>query len=375
VFNKLLAKKTQHLIGLDIGTRYVKAILLEKTKQHTNVLAIACEPINGNAFAEREVKDYEALSQALKKVKLSLKSKVKQVVIAVSGTAVINKLAYLDSDLTDVELESQIELEADSLLPYPLEEIYLDFERLAPSTSYPGKVEVLLSAVHKDLLDSRLTLLNEVGFEPKISDVEIYALANAFMHFAPNIVPKIVPQVAGESESSEQPEQGAADIRCCINIGASQLQFCAVSADKVVYTKEHNFGLDVLAQDTCSNYNLTRVDYDQQLASHALPETWQLDCFILFQANLQQHITRAIQMYVSSSHQASPQQLYICGAIGPFTNLAQELAQELGIAVQVFNPLLAMQSDEKNTELIATHGANFAIATGLAIRSFSPCHI
>ncbi|MEI8649388.1 pilus assembly protein PilM [Paraglaciecola sp. Hal342] len=59
-------------------------------------MAIACEPINGNAFAEREVKDYEALSQALKKVKLSLKSKVKQVVIAVSGTAVINKLAYLD---------------------------------------------------------------------------------------------------------------------------------------------------------------------------------------------------------------------------------------------------------------------------------------
>jgi type IV pilus assembly protein PilM len=375
VFNKLLVKKTQHLIGLDIGTRYVKAILLEKTKQNTSVLAIACEPIIGNAFAEREVKDYEALSQALKKVKLSLKSKVKQVVIAVSGLAVINKLAYLDSDLTDVELESQIELEADSLLPYPLEEIYLDFERLAPSTSYPGKVEVLLSAVHKDMLDSRLTLLNEVGFEPKISDVEIYALANAFMHFAPNTPQNTTSPIPSNNLSVEQPEQGIADIRCCINIGASQLQFCAVTADKIIYTKEHNFGLDVLAQDTCSNYNLTRVDYDQQLTSHALPDTWQLDCYMLFQANLQQHITRAIQMYVSSSHQTPLQQIYICGAIGPFTNLADELTQELGIPVHVFNPLLDMHSDEKNTALIATHGANFAIATGLAIRSIAPCHI
>ena len=371
MFNKLLAKKAQHLIGLDIGTRCVKAILLEQTKQSTTVLAIACEPINGNAFAEREVKDYEALSQALKKVKLSLKTKVKQVVIAVSGPAVINKLAYMDDDLTDVELESQIELEADSLIPYPLEEIYLDFERLAPSTSYSGKVEVLLSAVHKDMLDSRLTLLNEVGFEPKISDVEVYALANALMHFSH----KALPENDSDTISSDEQSKVKDEVRCCINIGASQMQFCAVTDDKILYTKEHNFGLDVLTQDSCSNFNLTRVEYDQKLVSHSLPENWQQECYVLFHANLQQHITRAIQMYVSASHQHSPMHLFICGAIGPFPALADELAQDLGINVEVFNPLADMQSDEKSAKLITAHGANFAIATGLAFRSFSPCHI
>lgn len=371
MFNKLLAKKAQHLIGLDIGTRYVKAILLEQTKQSTTVLAIACEPINGNAFAEREVKDYEALSQALKKVKLSLKTKVKQVVIAVSGPAVINKLAYMDDDLTDVELESQIELEADSLIPYPLEEIYLDFERLSPSTSYSGKVEVLLSAVHKDMLDSRLTLLNEVGFEPKISDVEVYALANALMYFSHKALPANDSDIISSDEQSKVKDE----VRCCINIGASQMQFCAVTDDKILYTKEHNFGLDVLTQDSCSNFNLTRVEYDQKLVSHSLPENWQQECYVLFHANLQQNITRAIQMYVSASHQPSPKHLFICGAIGPFPALADELAQDLGINVEVFNPLADMQSDEKSAKLIAAHGANFAIATGLAFRSFSPCHI
>ena len=365
MFNKLLAKKAQHLIGLDIGTRYVKAILLEKNKQQVSVLAIACEPINGNAFAEREVKDYEALSQALKKIKLNLKSKAKQVVIAVSGPAVINKLAYMDSDLTDVELESQIELEADSLLPYPLEEIYLDFERLGPSPSYLGKVEVLVSAVHKDMLDSRLTLLNEVGFEPKISDVELYALANAVIHFSS--------QQDALSDPSDTAQEDS--IQCCINIGASQLQFCAVTNGKVLYTKEHNFGLDALTQDSCANFNLSRVQYDQQLTSNTLPDSWQRDCYMLFQANLLQHITRAIQMYVSSTHHASPQQLLLCGAIGPFTSLIADMSQELGIKGTAFNPLLNMQSDEKGAGLIASHGANFAIAAGLAFRSFSPCHI
>nr|WP_205967751.1 type IV pilus assembly protein PilM [Paraglaciecola sp. 20A4] len=360
-----MAKKTQHLIGLDIGTRYVKAILLEQHKQHITLLAIACESINGHAFADREIKDYEALSQALKKVKLSLKSKAKQVAIAVSGQAVINKLAYMDDDLTDIELESQIEIEADSLIPYPLEEIYLDFERLGPSASYPNKVEVLLSAVHKDIIDSRLTLLNEVGFETKIADVEVYALANAVMRFT------------ATSESINDNSGPLVDkvVQCCINIGASQLQFCAVSDGKVLYTKEHNFGLDVLTQDSCSNFNLTRIQYEQQLTTNSLPESWHRDCYMLFQANLQQHVTRAIQMYVSSTHQPSPQQLLICGAVGPFQNLARELNQELNIEVQIFNPLLGMQSDDKNAELITSQGANFAIAVGLALRGFAPCHI
>lgn len=365
MFNKLLAKNTQHLIGLDIGTRYVKAILLEQNKQHITLLAIACESINGNAFAEREIKDFEALSQALKKIKLSLKGKAKQVAIAVSGQAVINKLAYMDDDLTDIELESQIELEADSLIPYPLEEIYLDFERLGPSASYPSKVEVLLSAVHKDMIDSRLTLLNEVGFETKIADVEVYALANALIHFA----------AASESTNDNSAVLADKIVQCCINIGASQLQFCAVYDGQVLYTKEHNFGLDVLTQDSCSNFNLSRIQYEQQLTTNSLPESWPRDCYMLFQANLQQHITRALQMYVSSTHQPSPGQLLICGAIDPFKSLANELTQELGIDVQVFNPLLGMQSDKKSAELIASQGANFAIAAGLALRGFSPCHI
>ena len=71
---KLFGAKVQKMIGLDIGTRFIKAVIIEKSGEQYNLLAYACEPILGDAFAEREIKDFEAVSHALKKVKLALKS-------------------------------------------------------------------------------------------------------------------------------------------------------------------------------------------------------------------------------------------------------------------------------------------------------------
>jgi type IV pilus assembly protein PilM len=42
--------------------------------------------------------------------------------------------------LTEEELASQIEIEADSLIPFPLDEVSLDFETLDINESDPSKV-------------------------------------------------------------------------------------------------------------------------------------------------------------------------------------------------------------------------------------------
>jgi type IV pilus assembly protein PilM len=361
VFKKLLAKQPQQMIGLDIGTRYVKALLLELHQEQYTVLATACEPINGNAFAEREIKDFEAVSNALKKVKLALKSNVKNVAIAVSGASVITKIAYMDPDQSDAELESQVEIEADSLIPYPLEDVYVDFEELGSSQNYPNKVEVLLSAAHKDTVDCRITLLGEVGYEAKIVDIETYALGTAMHYF------------------TGQTAQQATQIQCGINIGASQIQFCALKDGKVVYNKDHNFGIDTLVQEMCITYSLDRIIIEQQMLAGTLPATWRQDCYPMFLANLQQHITRALQMYVTATHHPRPTQLWISGGASNLPGLSTDLEQELGIDVTVFNPLANMATNaEINAETnqpLAELSPHFAIAAGLATRSLSSCHI
>jgi type IV pilus assembly protein PilM len=343
------------MIGLDIGTRFIKAVVIEKSGEQYILQAYACEPILGNAFAEREVKDFEAVSHALKKVKFALKSKHKSVAIAVSGSTVLNKIVYMDPGQTDHELESQIELEADSLIPYPLNEVYIDFEERSHTLTTNNKVEVLLSAVHKELVDRRITLLREVDYEAKIVDVESYALGAAVASFYPSKKQETV---------------------CCINIGASHLQMCAVRDKEVIYTKDHNFGMDVLIQDLTMLFSQDRSQIEQQLTDDTLPETWKQDAYPMFLANLQQNINRVLQVYISASGEVRPSSLLICGGGGHLTSLPEDLTADLGIEVMCFNPFANMAiADNINQGDLEQISGQLIIAAGLASRSFQPWHI
>jgi type IV pilus assembly protein PilM len=350
----LFASKTQHMIGLDIGTRYVKAVLLEKSGEQYTITGVACEAIAGNAFSERDIKDFEAVSFALKKLKMSLKVKNKWVAIAVSGSTVLNKIVHMEPGQSDFELESQIELEADSLIPYPLNEVYLDFEALGPSSKRTGKVDVLLTSVHRDIVDRRTTLLGEVGFEAKIVDVESYALGTAISQFY-----------------EAQPEQTV----CCINVGASQLQFCAVKNGQTIYTKDHNYGSDALIQDLMMLFSQDREHIEQQLTDGTLPESWLHDSYPMFIANLQQHISRGLQLFVSTTQEPQPTHLLICGGAGHLSRLVGDLSSDLGITVEGFNPFDKMlQHDKLPPNLLERFAPQLVIAAGLASRSFQPWH-
>jgi type IV pilus assembly protein PilM len=350
VFKNLFRKKKTQLIGLDIGTRSIKAILLEKVNGQVKVQAFACETIKGNAFAEREIKDFEAVSQALRKVKLAMKNRNKNVAIAIGGPSVLSKVVYMTPDQTDFELESQIELEAESLIPYPLDEVYIDFEELGESEMHRNKVEVLLSSAHKDMIDGRRTLLGEVSYGVNVVDIEMYSLEAAIKHFYP-----------------ASPEQTV----CCINIGATMLQVCVVSSKQRTYTKEHNFGMDSLVQDLGMMYSLERTEVEQQLQADTLPENWKQDAYPIFVSNLQQQISRALQIYISASQAPRPTEILISGGGSNLPNLAKDLASELAIDVTVFNPFAEMKiSEQAEKQEIMKYAPQLAIAAGLASRSF-----
>ncbi|WP_168171518.1 type IV pilus assembly protein PilM [Lacimicrobium sp. SS2-24] len=354
MLNKVFSKKIQPLLGLDIGTRYVKGVLLTGSGKDVQVAAVACEAINGDAFADRDIKDFDAVSTAIRKVKNSLKVKCKSAAVAVSGASVITKVVYMDPEQSDHELESQIEIEADSLIPYPLDEVYLDFEELGPSKSHAGKVDVLLSAGHKDMIDNRMTLLREIEIEPKVIDVEGYALGSALIEYGP--------------PSEEQPV-------VCVNIGASQLLVTAVQERRVIYSKEHSFGCDNLIRDIALVFAMEWQEAQQQMTEGTLPESWKEQQWPVFMANLQQQLTRALQMYVASTNKEQPQQLLITGGGAVLADMAAELGRELSLGVSTFDPFAQMKMKPEVRERLDTMAPQLAIAAGLASRSFSPWHI
>lgn len=352
----LFNKKLPPIVGLDIGTRQIKAVWLEQSKDGFVLQGYACEPITKIAFSEREIKDYESVSIALKKIRKVLKTKLKQANVAVAGTSVISKIVYMDPDQSDYELENQIEIEADSLIPYPLDEVYLDFEEMGPSATHTGKVNVLLTAAHKDLVDSRLLLAREANFEPKIVDMENYAIGNALDFFYPN----------------EDPEKAV----CCVNIGASLLQICVVKNGDVIYTKEHAFGLNNLINDISAIHMVERETAERQLLDGTLTSNWIEDTLPIFAANLQQNINRALQMYMSTLHAERPNSILLSGGAATIAPLVDILNQDLGLEVSCFNPFSKMTINPKlDAARLEKIAPQLAIAAGLASRSFTPWHM
>lgn len=360
MLKQILKKKQAQIIGIDIGSRAVKAVLLQETENGHEVAACACEYLPANVLVDRDVRDAEALSNTLRKVKLALKTKQDDIATAVSGSSVITKVVYMDKGMNDLELETQIELEADSLIPYPLDQVYLDFEELGDSKAAEEKVDVLLTAAHRDLIDTRVTVLQEVQFVPKVIDVETYALANALLHFAP---------VTDAEDEQPQPV-------VCANIGNNMMTLAAVQGDDVIYCKEHMFGSDVILQDLAIMNSLDKLEAERQLIQNELPATWRQDSLPQFVANLAQQLSRAIQMYASATGKGTPSSIMIAGGVACIEAINEELSREMNIQVEIFNPFahltISEQAAKQGAERLAPQ---MAIAAGLASRGFAPWHI
>lgn len=351
--NLTLGNNKKQILGVDIGSRYVKAVLLSQKSKRFCIDAIGCEPIYGDAFQEREIKDFDAVNHAIKKLRKSLQINPKSVVMAVSGATVLTKVIDMDSGLSDIDLEAQIEIEADSLIPYPINEVYIDFEEIGPCTRKPGRSDVLLSVAHKNIVENRTLHCGEADYDLKVIDIEGYALGNAMLQL-------------GQFPANE--------VVFCLSIGAAQLQLTAIKDSQVIMSRELQFGTDALVNDIAMAFDVPKNDVQKGMLSGDLPENWREVIYPQFLSSLQMQINRILQFYINTFNAEQPNTIYLCGGGATIAGLTEDLAMDMQIEVEVFDPFEYCDSG-KNVDLNEYQGTQFAIAAGLAWRGLTSCHI
>src|SRR5690606_40420158 len=110
----------------------------------------AVEPLPQNSVVEKNINDPQAVGEAVKRVVAKSRTSLRTAAVAVAGSAVITKTIQMPAGLSERDLESQITIEADQYIPYPLDEVAIDFEVLGPSAVNPEQVDVLLAACRKE---------------------------------------------------------------------------------------------------------------------------------------------------------------------------------------------------------------------------------
>ena len=165
-------------VGLDIGSGLIKLVVIQHGAGEPVLTKVAFTSVVDDAIVEGEVMDPGIVAEAIKGLMSSAGIKPKQVVTAVGGRDVIIKKITMDR-MKAAEAREVIRWEAEQHVPFDMENVELDFQILDPDGD-GLQMTVLLVAAKRELVETKLSLLADVGLEPSIIDVDAFALHNAF---------------------------------------------------------------------------------------------------------------------------------------------------------------------------------------------------
>jgi len=359
MLDNLWKKKVPMIVGIDIGSHSVKAVLLSQSDEGFVLEDYAIESMPRGAVIDREIQDIEAVGAVIAKIRKKISDKATDAAAAVSGKTVITKVIYMDVSLNEEELASQIEVEADSLIPFPLDEVSLDFETLDINESDPSKVNVLLSAARTESVEARVEALEFGEFNAKVIDVESYTLGRAY-----------------DLCLSQLPDDAKDKNVAIVDIGATVTLFSVTNEGKHIYSRDQMFGGEQYTRSIVSYYNQSFDDAEKSKITNELPPNYTFEVLAPFHTVLMQQIRRAIQMFLTSSGQKKVDYLLISGGTAKLEGVEALLSEEIGIYTVIANPFHEMiLSPSLNKESLFAVAPQLMVATGLALRCFTPWHI
>ncbi|MFC6300614.1 type IV pilus assembly protein PilM [Pseudomonas sp. CCM 7893] len=182
-------QKTDAVLGIDINDAAVRLVELERSGAGYTVRAYGIQHLPAHAVIDSTLVDLDAVGLALSKALSRARTSLKTAAVAVAGSSVITRVIEMEAGLSDDEMVRRVNLEADQYIPYPLDEVAIDFQVQSVSARDPQRVEVLLVACLKEQVEAREAVLALAGLVTRIVDVEAFALARASGQAFDSIVP------------------------------------------------------------------------------------------------------------------------------------------------------------------------------------------
>jgi len=341
------------LLGIDISSSSIKLLELSKSGSKYKVENYASRPLPDGAVVEKNIANLDAVGETMLKLAALVETTTSKAAIAVSGSAVITKSIEMNGSMSDTEMETQIALEADQYIPYPLEEVLIDYERQGISEKDPEMVEVLLAACKRENVDARVAGLEIGGFDAKVVDIEAYAMERAFGLMC---------------EQMDLDKEGLAAI---IDIGATMTTMYILRDGVSIYTREQVFGGSRLSSDIQARYGLSPADAEKALLNEDLPEGYEEDVLKPFIHEMSEQIGRTLQFFFSSSQYNDVDLLVLAGGTAVTKGLAEIVQEDLSTSTIVANPFAKMNVSKKiNAKLLHNDASSLMLACGLAIRGF-----
>lgn len=341
------------VLGIDISSTTVKLLELSRSGERYRVESYGVASLPVDAVIEKNVNDIAGVAKAITQVVNQSKTKVKFVSAAVAGSSVITKLVDMPEGLNDDALEAQLAVEADQYIPYPLEEVAIDFEVQGPSLDTENYDSVLIAACRRETIEARVEAIEEAGLEAKIVDVEAYAMERAFTLI--------------EHQLDLEPDNTVA----VVDIGATMTTLSVLHQGQTIYTREQLFGGKQLTDEIMRRYGLPLEEAGLAKKQGGLPDDYEPEVLEPFKDAVVQQVARSLQFFFSSSQYNDVDYIILAGGVASMQGLDTLVQDKLGTPATVANPFAEMSISSKvDAVALAGDAPAMMIACGLAMRSF-----
>lgn len=345
-------KKSAPILGVDISATAIKLLELSQSGSKYRVESYAVEPLPANSVSEKTINDIELVGEAIARAVKKAGTRTKEAAICVAGSSVITKVITMPSGLSDDEMESQIHIEADQYIPFPLEEVAMDFEVIGESEEGADRVNVLLAASRSENVDNVVAAIELGGLSAKVVDIEAFAIENTI-----NLMSKDFP--AGTST----------DAIAVADVGSAITTFSVMENMKTMYSREESFGGAQLTEDIQRRYGLSYEEAGQAKRQGGLPDNYEPEVLEPFKENMASQIGRALQFFYASSQISDIGALVLAGGCSSIPGVAELVESKLGVKTIIANPFANMAVASKiPTKNLTNDAPAMLIACGLALR-------
>ncbi len=345
----------KRLIGLDIGSHSVKACVLKPSKKGWKLVKYGVRELPSECIVDGAIMNGAAVSEVISELLAELKPKLKGCATSISGNSVIIKIIQVPFMTAD-SLRESIQFEAEQYVPFDINDVNLDFEILSAEADAQGKMDVLLVAAKKDMVNDYATVISESGYVCEVVEHDAFSVENMF---------------CANYELAE------GEIIALVDVGASVTNLNVLKSGRCVFTRDAAIGGNLLTEEIQKQLNVSYREAETfkigRRADEASDEVIPQEVESIIATVGEQIVTeiqKSVDYFIGQATDQTISKIYLSGGASQTPGLIRLLQERLSIPCEFVNPFNSVVYSEKEFEpaRLERDAAQMAVSVGLAMR-------
>jgi type IV pilus assembly protein PilM len=337
-----------NIVGIDVGVGSIKAVSISREEKGIvlDTIGEAASPRIDWLKGENKNKAVDQVADIIKKLLGDTKNKSRQVVTCLPEDEIVSRLISLPP-LKENEIRDALQYEAETFVPFPLDEVSIDYEVV--STDESGRMSVFAIAARNEVINSYVKLFKMVGLELLALESPAVAMRRA-VNFS-------LPQVNGI---------------IFVDMGERFSDIISIYKTNIYFTRSMSMGGDSLTRAISINLGLDMSSAEEYKKAYGMKET-ELEGKIKASMmpvfnSMAEEIRKSIALFQESVG-STPELLVLSGGGANLPGYAEELTRLLGIEVQVIQPFINIDTSRQSSFMnYNSDGCRFTLAVGLGLR-------